>query len=963
MWMFGVGFLVHLIFFASVFDIYFRTPLSHGMTPHLHQQQPAAQRLVLIVADGLRADALYDNVNHTTRAPFLRSIIEKKGTWGVSHTRVPTESRPGHVAIIAGFYEDPSAIAKGWKENPVEFDSVFNESRHTWCWGSPDILPMFASGSERGHIETFMYKAEEEDFASSDASKLDKWVFEHVKDFFKEAIEDKKLTERLQEDRIIFFLHLLGLDTNGHAHKPHSEEYLKNIEIVDEGVEKLVELFEDFFKDQKTAYVFTSDHGMTDWGSHGAGDPSETETPFVAWGAGVALPKDPSEFKDKMIYDARIEKWGLSHVRRHDLHQADIAPLMASIIGIPIPVNSVGILHVEYLGASDQYKSEALFANARQMLAQYQQKRAQKEEETLPIFYWPYTVLTLDRELESLATIRNHLKSANYEDANTESLHLISMTQHGMDYYHHYDRLALSIHIALGFLGWIFLMICHLLRDHSAVLRMAGGTIEGRRVSRSSVLMALVLVVWGITNLTKLIGQQHPWQHYLYLMTPVGLWGLVHHSCAPLRVAWLLVSSFNMVWEVAIRILFIFLGIEILVMAFFIRPMLSVGLLCIGLWPVIMYSMQGAVERSMRLVWIGACILLASFTYMPVVGKEPYYPMVEIAGLTAFSLGGIVIYCVDMGHSKIKHRTKKKRCSSDGGLPRHIPSVVYIQGMMVVGSVYLVHSTAFSIRQKEGLPYINQVSAWGLLVLSFILPLFGSRNVMGRLLSVTASFLCPFLLLCIRHEGFFYIAITIAMFLWLLLEFYLAGNNVQIAMLKFATWSREKSEGGERVLEWSDVRRAYFFLFFIVLAFFGTGNIASVNSFDPSFVYCFITIFSPFIMGGLLLFKIIIPFLLVTCFFHAICTLIEIPTRALFYMFLVMSDFMALHFFFLIRTEGSWLDIGTSLSHYVISMATTLFLILLLFIAKVLTTFNITKAPKEGDCVLPRVSVSRPHRD
>ena len=67
-----------------------------------------------LTADGLRADKFFElESDGNLRAPFLRSIIQKKGSRGVSHAQPPTESRPGHVAIITGFYEDPSAVKKG----------------------------------------------------------------------------------------------------------------------------------------------------------------------------------------------------------------------------------------------------------------------------------------------------------------------------------------------------------------------------------------------------------------------------------------------------------------------------------------------------------------------------------------------------------------------------------------------------------------------------------------------------------------------------------------------------------------------------------------------------------------------------------------------------------------------------------------------------------------------------------
>lgn len=161
----------HLLYTYSIFDIYFTSPVVHparrfsaqnalGLAEDISAgEQAVAKRLVLIVGDGLRADTLYkshdpaflpawaevDLARHGDllletalntdknwtgngigrlqeqssvfssfhAAPHILQAAVERGAWGVSHTRVPTESRPGHVALIAGMYEDVSAVTKG----------------------------------------------------------------------------------------------------------------------------------------------------------------------------------------------------------------------------------------------------------------------------------------------------------------------------------------------------------------------------------------------------------------------------------------------------------------------------------------------------------------------------------------------------------------------------------------------------------------------------------------------------------------------------------------------------------------------------------------------------------------------------------------------------------------------------------------------------------------------------------
>jgi phosphatidylinositol glycan class N len=447
-------------------------------------------------------------------APFLRSKVLEAGTFGVSHTRVPTESRPGHVALIAGLYEDVSAVTTGWKLNPVDFDSVFNRSRHTWSWGSPDILPMFETGAVPGRVDAYCYEAEFED-SSKDAWVLDEWVFERVKKLFAEAKTNATLDAQLRQDKNVFFLHLLGLDTTGHASRPYSWQYLHNIQIVDRGVKEITELIEEFYNDDKTAFVFTADHGMSDWGSHGDGHPDNTRTPLITWGAGIATPNKSTSAKASGHEDGFSSDWNLDHIERHDVDQADIAALMAYLVGLDYPTNNVGVLPLSYLDADPKTKAQALLVNAEEILEMYHVKEELKRSTELR--YKPFAGLGDEAHSveHRVAQIKKVIDAGQSEEAIRQTYELIDLGLEGLRYLQTYDWLFLRTLITIGYIGWIVFAITTVIDLHVLIEEVPAQRTTASMAGFSSVLVVLYAVLFK---------QQSPLVYYAYAFFPVLFW-------------------------------------------------------------------------------------------------------------------------------------------------------------------------------------------------------------------------------------------------------------------------------------------------------------------------------------------------------------------------------------------------------------------------------------------------------
>ncbi|GAA5979983.1 hypothetical protein JCM10908_001489 [Rhodotorula pacifica] len=935
-----VSLLFHIVYLNSIFSVYFRSQVvdvSERFKVEAEDGERLAKRVVLIVGDGLRADKLFqtysnppfavsdplpspildqthavadEDVQSTTPAPYIRSLIQAgEAQWGVSHTRVPTESRPGHVALIGGMYEDVSAVTRGWTTNPVPFDSVFNQSSHAFTFGSPDILPMFKLGaSDPDRVQAFSYDGEAEDF-TADAVHLDLWVLDQLKQLLKNASSDPLLDAKLREPGVVFFEHLLGLDTTGHSYRPHGPEYHRNIRVVDHVVRETVQLLQEYYNDDgETAFVFTADHGMSSVGNHGDGHPDNTRTPLVAWGKGV---RRSSDWEEPALHDEYSKDWGLKCVRR-DVDQADIAVLMSVLAGVPVPANSAGRVPLDYLDAGPSFRARAAFANAKQLLAEAEAKSNLKKQHALAFRPYPELVDSpADGRLSPIShrrAIETLLASGQYRLAEEQSKALADISICASNYFQKYDWVLLCTTVTLGYLGFM---------AYTALAIFANGS--GAKPAAAPAppsLLSLFPPAAFLLLAARFSVERAPITYYLYAIFPAYFWHRVLREAPSLLATLRRAQAQHPISlpRLAVDSTIAVLAIEAMAYGYSDRRAFTAIAYGMGMvWPAVMLESRFKVEQEKLLqVWQAVMAVLGVFPLLPVEKGESLETIAAGAAVIVL-LGGAAIRFVGTATSPTWSRTKR---------------FLLAEICLTVVCTAVTCSSASSLQRKQGLPAVNQYAGWIVLILASSLPFLHGRPrgqpFLERLSVLLFAFGPVFVILSLSYEALFYAVYASALVTWMFVESRLAAfegsSKITDGNDKMNGVSAAKSD-----LQLSHVRVSLFFLAFFNLGFFGCGNVASISSFYLEPVYRLMTVFAPFPMGALLLYKLLIPFVALAAVSSVINRRLHLPPLSLFLIGFLLSEILTITFFFRVTDTGSWLEIGSSITNFVICSLLGLF--------------------------------------
>lgn len=292
--------------------------------------------------------------------------------------------------------------------------------------------------------------------------------------------------------------------------------------------------------------------GMTDSGSHGAGDDSETLTPLLAWGSAI---------RSSRHSDVHVE-------------QADLCPLMAFFLGLDYPVNSVGRIPIDYLSPVDEDLIQGYLQNARQLLEQVHQQHDVIEKRLLWFKPYPLDEESFFRRMQSTEGFMNvyqikdtisgnDLPMFHLEWMRNESglllVDFMKSVANASHYYHTYRRFLLSLLIIAGFLtslGTIFQQL--------------------HPIKAPSTPVGWICKIVSIFILILFVVEQSPWTHLLYpALVCVHTWLSTDFAIHWLRQTGSIPMKSLSFWQ---NLIFVGLFLQTFILPFFYRWTMSIGI-------------------------------------------------------------------------------------------------------------------------------------------------------------------------------------------------------------------------------------------------------------------------------------------------------------------------------------------------------------------------------------------------
>ncbi|OKL56752.1 hypothetical protein UA08_07882 [Talaromyces atroroseus] len=287
--------------------------------PEFEKAPAVFDKAILMVVDALRS-----LIRNGAAIPFT------------AHASSPTVTMPRVKAITTGSVPSFSDVVLNIAESEsmstlVHQDTIITQlksglSGKLLMYGDDTWLNLFPGTFDRYDGTS--------SFFVSDFTEVDNNVTRHIS------------PELARDDWSVMVLHYLGLDHIGHKAGPKSSHMIPKQKEMDGIVEEIYNAMLSETHLESTLLILCGDHGMNEAGNHGGSSAGET-SPALAFispklkihseNSQLATLDSPMETEDEFQYYRTVE-------------QSDITPTLAGLLGVPIPLNNLGVFIPEFLG-------------------------------------------------------------------------------------------------------------------------------------------------------------------------------------------------------------------------------------------------------------------------------------------------------------------------------------------------------------------------------------------------------------------------------------------------------------------------------------------------------------------------------------------------------------------------------------------------------------------------------------